>query len=913
MQRGVRVALRGRSEALRRILQVMAEVSDQGDAHMVVVTGEPGIGKSAFLAEVEDHAAQLGYAIGSAKAEEFDQIAPGITMLAALQYGTPPLLSAADITSLFELREQRFWLVEQLAAILETRATGSPLLLAIDDVQWIDPLSRFGLRVLPARLRGSPVLFVLGSRPDDAVREIAAAAGRVVPVEDVRLGPLSAGDIDQVVEDILGRPADTRERALLQGAGGNPFLAVEMLRGIRAAGTLPAGAPPASIMLGVRGQLRALPASTLRFLQVGAVLGRRFTLADAAALRHTSTTALLDDLAAGVGSVLVDDGEQIAFRHDIVRQAVYADVPASARKALHREAAQRLMAMGRKPIDAAQHVLLGAAPGDTAAVRLLRRAASDVREMMPGLAADLMLRALDLSDPADPVHLELSEDAIRLLSAAHRSQEALDFGDRMLALYPRPVEQGCLTADLARPLWNLGMVAELRRRVDEALDAGGFSEQIAARLAAVRALALSRGTDLAEARVDGDAALQQARRAGDTAAEATAVWALGETALNAGFCRQALDRFVELRSLDPSFRAEEILALLHLDDFEGAGRRLAEARQHPELGDGQPKIAALTWAQGLYDMGLGRLDDAEADFTSVTELDTELQERSHDVGCKAMLTWIASLRGDAAAARSWFAAARADLAVWPTPGDTAFVGFIEAWLALRDGDAGAAVRVLRREGFADNLMRWRILRALVVWAVRIALDGGDRELAASLAEQAEVYASRNPALVTAGALAAHATALVRGDADLLAHATEALREAPRRLAYADAAADYGQALLRRRRGVDGVTLLSQSLDAYAAAGAAGEVRRVEQLLRAAGIRRQVRAQERPVQGWDALTATERRVARLIADCHTNRSAAAQLSISPHTVNTHLGSVFRKLGVTSRVQLARLVLSEEARG
>jgi DNA-binding CsgD family transcriptional regulator len=82
------------------------------------------------------------------------------------------------------------------------------------------------------------------------------------------------------------------------------------------------------------------------------------------------------------------------------------------------------------------------------------------------------------------------------------------------------------------------------------------------------------------------------------------------------------------------------------------------------------------------------------------------------------------------------------------------------------------------------------------------------------------------------------------------------------------------------------------------------------LLRAAGARRQLDPPERPTHGWGALTATERRVARLIAEGHSNRVAAAELSISPHTINTHLGSVFRKLGVTSRVQLARVMLREE---
>lgn len=70
---------------------------------------------------------------------------------------------------------------------------------------------------------------------------------------------------------------------------------------------------------------------------------------------------------------------------------------------------------------------------------------------------------------------------------------------------------------------------------------------------------------------------------------------------------------------------------------------------------------------------------------------------------------------------------------------------------------------------------------------------------------------------------------------------------------------------------------------------------------------------RPGQGWDALTASERKVARLIAAGHTNRSAAEALVVSPHTVNTHLASIFRKLSVRSRVHLARIVLAEGAAG
>ncbi|MFE2107827.1 LuxR C-terminal-related transcriptional regulator, partial [Kitasatospora sp. NPDC059463] len=122
---------------------------------------------------------------------------------------------------------------------------------------------------------------------------------------------------------------------------------------------------------------------------------------------------------------------------------------------------------------------------------------------------------------------------------------------------------------------------------------------------------------------------------------------------------------------------------------------------------------------------------------------------------------------------------------------------------------------------------------------------------------------------------------------------------------------------RRGRAVRGggptrpaVAALTRARDAFAASGGHGAAARVQRVLEDAGApggRRAVTA-PRPVQGWESLTASERRIARLVAEGHTNRSAAEQLFLSPHTVNTHLTSAFRKLSVNSRVQLANLVRS-----
>ncbi|MFF1799439.1 helix-turn-helix transcriptional regulator, partial [Kitasatospora sp. NPDC058263] len=107
-----------------------------------------------------------------------------------------------------------------------------------------------------------------------------------------------------------------------------------------------------------------------------------------------------------------------------------------------------------------------------------------------------------------------------------------------------------------------------------------------------------------------------------------------------------------------------------------------------------------------------------------------------------------------------------------------------------------------------------------------------------------------------------------------------------------------------------IPALTRAYEAYAHAGAGSEADRVRaELDRAMTGPGRHPARPRPIQGWDALTASERKVARLIAAGHTNRSAAAALVVSPHTVNTHLTSIFRKLSVNSRVHLTRLVLAQ----
>jgi predicted ATPase len=172
----------------------------------VFVRGEPGIGKSALLDTVVEQASRQGFTISLGRAEELQQIAPMAPFLAALRFGSRPLLSAEAFADLAPLYRQQLWLVDRLAGMLEEHAMRFPLLIAVDDVQWADRLSVFAFRTLPVRLAGVPVVWILSSRTDpggtaDEVQDVVRGS---VPVEVVELGPLTAADVEQVARDRLG-------------------------------------------------------------------------------------------------------------------------------------------------------------------------------------------------------------------------------------------------------------------------------------------------------------------------------------------------------------------------------------------------------------------------------------------------------------------------------------------------------------------------------------------------------------------------------------------------------------------------------------------------------------------------------------------------------------------------------------
>ena len=923
--------LRGREDEVERALDILNGTQTSGQSSVILLSGEPGIGKTALLNAIIDRARRMGFGVGASKAEEFDQIAPMAPLLVALRSGSSPLLSREEFAELAPLYQQQLWLVERVTATLEQRAMKSPLFIAIDDLQWADRLTVFALRVMPAHLVGSPIVWLLAARPNPAhpTNEVIAAISSDVPVRTIQLGPLKAAAIDELARDRRGAAPSGELSELLRRAGGYPFLAVELLDGYTRDETAVAAADPQAefyvpkadgarlpgrLVAGVRSRLESLPPETLRLVDVASVLGRSFALKDAAALLHLAPwTRVIPSVEAAVrAGVLEDYGQHVAFRHDLFRQAVYDDVPQQTRIDLHRAAVEQYIAAGRGPLEVAPHVLMCAECGDRQAVDVLRRAAAAVSSTMPTVAVELIERAFSLLDANDTLRLETGQEAIAILAAAKRSKDAIVIADQLLASEIANEAVAQIQARAARILWEMGRIAEMRARLSKATALDGLSAQMRAVLIALHALVQSGEPEEAGGLETGERALREGQLIGSVAAEADALRALGEVSRNSGRHEQALDYFRRLRTLvDVTSPVDELIALQVLDRYDESQMLLGKVRVESEDRRDISRAAGIAFAQMWHDYCLGLLDEAEADAGTLSQLCDDFQVHNYQLEARIMLCRIAQLRGDLPAARAHFAsAARSEEAL--DESRHLMLQMMAAWIAESDNDDVAALASVRDVTRRARRVRhrWFWQPAWLATAARISVRAEDSNLADEAVSLARVLAERNPGAATIAGVAAQVQGLARGDLSLVRRAIELLGGSRRRLVRADAAVDLGAMEFAAGRRDAGSAALDGAWDTYNRLGAHGEARRVQRLLQDFGVRRRRwrTTNVRPVEGWAALTETERRVARLIADGHTNRSAAAELVLSPNTVATHLRSIFGKLSVTSRSQLTRVVLS-----
>jgi DNA-binding CsgD family transcriptional regulator len=917
-------AIRGREAELGSLGGLLERVRS-GSGAVVVIEGEAGMGKSRLIGEGVRMARRLSLAAGVAAAEPSESVAELAPLLRALFDGPKPLLDPGGLTSVHAAPEQRYWRLQDLESLLEHAATDGPLLIFLDDVQWVDGGTVAALRALPPVMASLPIGWVLALRPDRGSSDLRRALDYLVEegAERLVLEALSQAAVAQIASDVMDAEPDENLLQIAGEAGGNPFLLVELLEGLReeelvqldsGQATLTDYRLPDRVRVSMRERLARLSEPARQVATVAGSLGRTFSVAELAAMFDVAPASLLPSVERVIeAGILGEREDRLGFRHDLIREAVRLASAPSARRALDRQAADVMLARGALPVEVALQLAASADPGDEVAIATLLAAAEGLATNDPGASADLSRRALELAPERHPLRGPLVVQTAMSLHAAGRIDQAKAFADNAMREVLPAAQEAAVRLGIAG-MWSVSPDVRVHAS-REALKLKGLPEGL--RLAHMATLAYNlvvagrtdeAKTALSDA-VAAGAPLDNVARFPLALSEAGLHYAGGDfAAALASFETILREQLAEPHGLDELLtrlgRSQALLALDRDDDaLQAIDGIIAESLKRGF--SSFLHVAELTRAQML--LQVGRFEDLSV------VLDGQFDPHGPPVVTVMDATGVVALgrlalhTGDVRQARQTSEIAQTMLEE-STPGVRRHAAWLLSLKATADGHPQQAHEWLCALGSQE---RTHVLSRL--WPdladepeiVRIALAVGDRELAESAVADANRRAELSPDVPSLAAIAAHASGLLDADVDQLSEAVSLFKRSPRTLALAAAWEDLGLAHQRHGAADSAIDALTQALVLFARSGATQDAARLRSRLRGLGVRRRVTRAEKPVTGWAAMTKSELAVAELAADGLTNREIAERLFVSPHTVNTHLGHVFAKLGVNSRVDLTRL--------
>ena len=372
---------------------------------MLLVDGEPGIGKSLLLRNATDEAAEQGFSLAAGAADQLGQAIPFFALRAALRgrFAGP----ATDDPGR-DLPGAAAWWITQIRAHLEQRAAAAPVLVCLDDLHWASPATLAVLRALPRDLKRHPVAWLLArsstpQRGADHLFDLLEKDGAA----RLTLAPLDHDAVAAMLTDAFGAPPEQALADLTRGAAGNPSLVAELIGGLRddhavhvrgGRAVLTSTRLPRRIHRLAQRRLDGLSKQARHLLVTAAVLGPAFRLEDAAEMLGETPAMLLPAVEEAMDAAIVTAAEHaFTFRHPLLRRAVGEMIPRPARKALHRQYGEMLLGRGESAARAASHLLQAAYPGDPASLAGLDTAAAQTLRSAPQTAADLALRALELT------------------------------------------------------------------------------------------------------------------------------------------------------------------------------------------------------------------------------------------------------------------------------------------------------------------------------------------------------------------------------------------------------------------------------------------------------------------------------------------------------------------------------------
>jgi ATP/maltotriose-dependent transcriptional regulator MalT len=917
-------ALIGRDGELASVSALLDRLA--GGPAALVFVGEPGIGKTALWQEAAQQAragaivltaqpaeaeAHLGFAALS------DLFAPVVDEVTALL--PEPQRRALSVALLLEqpggVRVNQRAIFAAVLSAVRILAERGTVVVAIDDLQWLDPPSAGALEFAMRRLGDLPVGLIACARTDVGRPVTGDTRGpgpdleRTLPpdrYQRVAVGPLSVGALQQILKTRTGRSFPHRLLVrIAELAGGNPFFALELVRSLPA--EVPSGSAfvlPDNLRGVVEDRIKSLSRQSWETLLVAAVAA--FPTIDmlSAATGHEDVLRGVEE--AQEAGIITVEGSRIRFSHPLFAAGLFSSASPSQRRQVHR----RLGAVVGDPEDRARHQALGAEQPDDGLADTVESAAEHARlRGAPPVAAELAEHARRLTPPDRTADLlRRTIEAAEYRFHAGQLREARELIEAVL----REVPAGALRASALRLLgeihYNEDSFEKAIAALETALDHVGDDREM--QLAIELSLTF---TTVSKADVEG--AARHARRAlavsqggaeQPSIAEAIAVTTIAEFLMGHGLNESDIETMLRLE--DPwhqvpvLVRPSLIAACLAL--YEG---RLARCEQllvplrqrvieQGEEGDLPSVSAYLVWS------ACWRGDLQGAEFYAEDAIEAARRIGSDAQLCLALAYGAvgAAYSGDAVVTRrrvdeSMALAARTgyDLSrLWSS--------WALAILALSEDDvkgahaALAPLTAMFDGGVPEPVRAFYLPDAIEALIGLGQLDraeqllGAFEESARRLDRQwALMLSARDRALLVAAQGHLEAATAHVGEATELCTGLELHIEIARTFLVA------GRIERRRRKKASAARHLGQALDQFESMGAARWAARARAELRRVGLR---------PPAASSLTASELRVAQLIVSGQTNREVASQLFMSPKTVEATLARVYRKLDVHSRAEL-----------
>jgi DNA-binding CsgD family transcriptional regulator len=890
----------GREEELSSIEAFIDRL--EGGPAALVLEGEPGIGKSTLWVAGVEEALERGFRVLSSRPAEAERglahaglgdLFEGV-LDDVLPELSPPRRRALEIALLVEEAsgdpvDRRALAVAVRGALEALRAQG-PLMIAIDDVQWLDTSSSDALAFALRRLDESEVLLFVARRlaldTEPSALESALGADRT---RTVRVGPLSVGALHRLLRDRLGRtfPRQTLVR-IHERSGGNPFYALEVARALENDVDPLAPLPiPETLEELVRARITDLPRATREAIGIAAAWG-------------TGSEALLERVGVRVDAldlaveaqVIERSSGTIRFTHPLLSSALYTDLDAK-RRSVHARIAEVI----DDPVSRARHLALSRDDPDAEAATILDEAAILAADRGASAeAAELSEHALRLTPDADA-----SERGRRALAAARAHQAAGEWTRaRAIATGLAAAETGALRAESLIVLADLestdGSIAVLEEALREAESSPLLQADIQIRMAS--AIRFREGFVKAHERAK--SALELAEQLDDDWLHVRALVVLADLggAMGDEEAPAQAAKALELAGASGQPRLEHMVAYVSVIGDEPRRQFLEDEYEQWRERD-EPRSADALWELSLAELQLGSW-----------ELAAEHAARARDIAFQygieipqhhLPIAWIAVHRGQLELARETSMRAL-DLAehhfgLHP-PYHLSVIGLAALW----SGDATTGAEWLGRAHSRALELGW-LEPAQRPWTadyVEALLELGRVDEAVPVLDMWEADAKRlgRQRILVHVMRSRGQIAAARGD---LVEAMRLLESAVGR--HEEVGDPYGRsrALLalgvtrrRARQKRPARDAILEALDGFEQLGAATWIERCKSELARIGGRARA----------DGLTPAEQRVAALVAEGRTNKEVAAALYLGERTVASHLTHIYAKLGIRSRTELAR---------